>query len=45
MEIVLHERLYLTPLLIQRFTLDQITDAYELFAGRRDGVLKVALQP
>jgi threonine dehydrogenase-like Zn-dependent dehydrogenase len=28
-----------------RFTLDQIEDAYELFAQQRDGVLKVAIVP
>jgi threonine dehydrogenase-like Zn-dependent dehydrogenase len=31
------------PLLTHRFKLDQITDAYDLFASRRDGVLKVAI--
>jgi len=33
------------PLLTHRFKLDQITDAYDLFASRRDGVLKVAITP
>jgi alcohol dehydrogenase len=28
-----------------RFTLDQIEDAYDLFANQRDGVLKVAITP
>jgi alcohol dehydrogenase len=45
MDMVLHNRLDLTPLLTHRFQLDQITDAYELFAGHRDGVLKVAIRP
>ncbi len=45
MEMVLHKRLDLTPLLTHRFKLDRITDAYELFAGQRDGVLKVAIEP
>jgi alcohol dehydrogenase len=45
MEMVLHKRLDLTPLLTHRFTLDKITDAYELFAEHRDGVLKVAIKP
>ena len=45
MELVLHNRLDLTPLLTHHFTLDQITEAYELFAARRDGVLKVAIRP
>jgi alcohol dehydrogenase len=35
----------LTPLLTHRFKLDQITDAYRLFAEHRDGVLKVAIEP
>src|ERR1700693_3277160 len=43
MEMVLHKRLDFTPLLTHRFKLEQITDAYELFAGHRDGVLKVAM--
>ena len=34
-----------TPLITHRFGLDQITEAYELFSNRRDGVLKVAIQP
>ena len=45
MELVLHKRLDLTPLLTHYFTLDQITEAYELFGARRDGVLKVAIRP
>jgi alcohol dehydrogenase len=28
-----------------RFTLDQIEDAYDLFANQRDGVLKIAITP
>ncbi len=34
-----------TPLITHRFGLDQISEAYELFANRRDGVLKVAIRP
>lgn len=45
MEMVLHGRLDLTPLITHRFKLDQITEAYELFAGHRDGVVKVAITP
>ena len=44
-EVVLHKLLDLTPLLTHRFELDRITDAYEVFAGRRDGVLKIAIRP
>jgi threonine dehydrogenase-like Zn-dependent dehydrogenase len=45
MEMVLHKRLDLMPLITHRFKLDQIKDAYELFAGRRDNVIKVAIEP
>lgn len=45
MKMVLHKRLDLTSLITHRFKLEQITDAYELFAEHRDGVLKVAIQP
>jgi alcohol dehydrogenase len=34
-----------TPLITHRFGLDQITEAYDLFSNRRDGVLKVAIEP
>jgi alcohol dehydrogenase len=45
MEMVLHKRLDLVPLITHRFKLAQITEAYELFAQHRDGVLKVAIEP
>jgi threonine dehydrogenase-like Zn-dependent dehydrogenase len=45
MEMVLHNRLDLTPLLTHRFTLENITDAYTLFAEHRDGVMKVLIEP
>ena len=45
MALVQHGRLDLTPLLTHRYPLDRIIDAYELFADRRDGVLKVAITP
>jgi threonine dehydrogenase-like Zn-dependent dehydrogenase len=45
MEMVLHKRLDLTPLLTHRFKLEKITDAYKLFADHRDGVMKVAIEP
>jgi 2-desacetyl-2-hydroxyethyl bacteriochlorophyllide A dehydrogenase len=45
MELVLHGHLDLTPLLTHRFKLEQITDAYRLFEERREGVLKVAIEP
>lgn len=45
MEMVLHKRLDLTPLLTHHFKLDKIIEAYMLFAEHRDGVLKVAIEP
>jgi 2-desacetyl-2-hydroxyethyl bacteriochlorophyllide A dehydrogenase len=42
---VQHGKLDLTPLITHRFRLDQITQAYELFAAHRDGVMKVAIRP
>ena len=33
------------PLITHRFALDDIVEAYDLFGDRRDGVLKVAIQP
>lgn len=34
-----------TPLITHRFSLDNIVEAYEMFAERRDGVLKIAIRP
>jgi len=45
MELVRHGRVDLRPLLTHTFTLGDITKAYDLFANRRDGVLKVAIRP
>jgi alcohol dehydrogenase len=45
MEVVRSGRVDLTPLLTHTFPLEKITDAYELFGERRDGVLKVAIKP
>jgi alcohol dehydrogenase len=45
MELVRHGRLDLTPLLTHSFTLDQINEAYQVFAERRNGVIKVAIRP
>ena len=45
MEVVRSGRVDLTPLLTHSFPLEKITDAYELFGGRQDGVLKVAIKP
>lgn len=35
----------LRPLVTHTFSLNQIEDAYDLFANQRDGVLKVAIKP
>jgi len=45
MELVLHGRVDLEPLLTHTFPLANIVDAYALFGERRDGVLKVAIKP
>jgi threonine dehydrogenase-like Zn-dependent dehydrogenase len=45
MEVVRHGRVDLRPLLTHTFRLDQITEAYDLFGERLDGVLKVAIKP
>jgi alcohol dehydrogenase len=45
MELVRHGRLELRPLLTHSFSLDRITEAYELFGKRTDGVIKVAIRP
>lgn len=45
MELVLHKRVDLTPLLTHSFSLSNITDAYALFANQLDGVLKIAIRP
>lgn len=45
MNIVASGRVDLRPLVTHRFPLEQIEDAYELFANQRDGVLKIAIVP
>jgi threonine dehydrogenase-like Zn-dependent dehydrogenase len=45
MEMVRTHRVDLTPLLTHRFDLENIHDAYEVFGDRREGVMKVAIQP
>jgi threonine dehydrogenase-like Zn-dependent dehydrogenase len=44
MRLVQAHRLNLVPLLTHTFNLDQIADAYDLFANRKDDVLKVAIR-
>jgi len=45
MDVIAAGRVDLKPLVTHRFRLDQIEQAYELFANQRDGVLKVAITP
>ena len=45
MDTIAGGRLDTRPLVTHRFRLDQIEEAYELFANQRDGVLKVAITP
>jgi alcohol dehydrogenase len=45
LELVRQGRLDLTPLLTHTFPLDRITEAYQLFGERREGVIKVAIKP
>jgi threonine dehydrogenase-like Zn-dependent dehydrogenase len=45
MSLVANKRFDPLPLLTHSYSLDNIVQAYELFAERRDGVLKVAIRP
>ena len=45
MDVVASGRVDLQPLVTHRFKLDEIEEAYDLFAHQRDGVLKVAITP
>ena len=45
MNVLASGRADLRPLVTHRFRLEQIEEAYELFAHQRDGVLKVAITP
>ncbi len=45
MNVVASGRVDLKPWVTHRFGLDDIEDAYDLFANQRDGVLKVAITP
>ena len=40
-----HGRIDLSELITHRFRLDEIEEAYDLFAHQRDGVVKVAITP
>ena len=45
MGVIASGRVDLRPMVTHRFKLDQIEEAYELFARQRDGVPKVAVTP
>jgi threonine dehydrogenase-like Zn-dependent dehydrogenase len=45
MEVIQTGRVDLSAMVTHRFPLDQIEQAYDLFANQRDGVLKVAITP
>ncbi|MDF1738611.1 MAG: NAD(P)-dependent alcohol dehydrogenase [Verrucomicrobiales bacterium] len=45
MDVIASERIDFGPLITHRFSLDEIEEAYELFANQSDGVLKVAITP
>lgn len=45
MNVVASQRVDLRPMITHRYKLDQIEEAYELFANQRDGVLKIAITP
>ena len=45
MNAIASDRADLRSLVTHRFKLDQIEEAYDLFANQRDGVLKVAITP
>jgi len=45
MNVLASARADLRPLVTHRFSLDEIEEAYDLFANQRDGVLKVAITP
>jgi alcohol dehydrogenase len=45
MAVIASGRVDTRPLVTHRFKLDQIEEAYDLFAHQRDGVLKVAITP
>ena len=45
MDVIASGRIDFSPLVTHRFKLEQIEDAYELFANQRDGVLKIGITP
>jgi threonine dehydrogenase-like Zn-dependent dehydrogenase len=45
MSVIDSGRVDLSAMVTHRFSLERVDEAYELFANRCDGVLKVALTP
>ena len=45
MAIIEAERVALEAMVTHRYKLEQIEEAYDLFASQRDGVFKVAITP
>ncbi|MNC83326.1 hypothetical protein D3C75_1372170 [compost metagenome] len=45
MNVLQSGRLDLTKMVTHRYSLDDIAQAYDLFANQRDNVLKVAIRP
>lgn len=45
MNVIQHGGLDLTPFVTHRFRLENIAEAYSLFAEKRDGVIKLAITP
>jgi threonine dehydrogenase-like Zn-dependent dehydrogenase len=45
MNVLASRRTDLRPLVTHTFALDEIEQAYDLFANQRDGALKIAIKP
>lgn len=45
MDMVLHDRVDLTPLITHRYSLENIGEAYRVFGERLDGAIKVVIKP
>ncbi len=45
MNVIASKRIDFGRLITHRFGLEQIEEAYELFANQRDGVLKIGITP
>ena len=45
MNLIADGKLDTTPLITHRYPLSRIQEAYDLFASRKDGVIKIAVKP